>query len=395
MTIKELADQYEPYIIEKRRFFHQIPELSFEEKETTAAIVEELKGMDVDEIVTYPDYTGCVAIIKGAKPGPTVLIRADIDALAVNEHTGLPFASRHEGRMHACGHDNHIAMLLGAVKILTQKKDEIAGSVKCLFQAAEETCWGSRYYIDHGILDGVAGAMGMHIWNDLEVPYINFQSGNRMASAAVFKITVNGVSCHGSAPQNGRDAVIAAASILMNLQTYVSRRNSPFNPLVISVGQIHGGEAYNVVANKVVMDGTLRTYSKELAETVEQELRTIIESAAACLGCTAELDYTHYLSPVINDHEDLVRIARGAVAKNYGEESLHDMHSVMGAEDFANFMDVVPGVFGFIGSHNEEKGTIYGNHNDHYNVDEDMLKKGAATYAQFAVDFLHEKAASV
>ena len=147
MTVKELAEKYEGYIIEKRRHFHQYPELSFEEKETTATIVEELKNLGVDEIITFPDYTGCVAVIRGAKPGKTVMLRADIDALPVTEATGLPFASKHPGVMHACGHDNHIAMLLGATRVLLEKRDEIEGTVKCIFQAAEESCYGSRYYV--------------------------------------------------------------------------------------------------------------------------------------------------------------------------------------------------------------------------------------------------------
>ena len=392
MTVKELAEKYEGYVIEKRRHFHQYPELSFEEKETTATIVEELKNLGVDEIITFPDYTGCVAVIRGAKPGKTVMLRADIDALPVTEATGLPFASKHPGVMHACGHDNHIAMLLGATRVLLEKRDEIEGTVKCIFQAAEESCYGSRYYVQHGVLDGVDAVFGMHIWNDAPSPYVNFEAGNRMASCDNFKITVNGVSSHGSAPQGGRDAIVAAASIIMNLQTFESRRNAPLNPLVITIGTIKGGERFNILANKVEMEGTIRTYDRELLSHLAEDLRAIIEGTATALGCTAKLEYDHYLQPVINDHEDLLRIAQQAVVKNYGEEGLCPMPTLMGSEDFANFMEVVPGVFGFLGSHNEEKGTIYGNHNNHYNVDEDALKRGVCVYAQFALDFLKEKA---
>ena len=221
---------------------------------------------------------------------------------------------------------------------------------------------------------------------------MNFETGKRMASCDNFKITVNGVSSHGSAPQGGRDAIVAAASIIMNLQTFESRRNAPLNPLVITIGTIKGGERFNILANKVEMEGTIRTYDRELLSHLAEDLRVIIEGTAQALGCTAELEYDHYLQPVINDHEDLLRIAQQAVVKNYGEEGLCPMPTLMGSEDFANFMEAVPGVFGFLGSHNEEKGTIYGNHNNHYNVDEDALKRGVCVYAQFALDFLKEKA---
>ena len=393
MTVKELAESYEPYIIEKRRHFHENPELSFQETETTAYLVKELKELGVDEVITFPDYTGCIGILKGGKPGPVLMLRADIDALPVTEATGLPFASKKEGVMHACGHDNHTAMLLGAVRILLQKRDEICGTVRFLFQAAEESCHGAEYYVKNGYLDDVDAVMGMHIWNDLNYPLINFQDGPRMASCDNFKITVHGVSSHGSAPQGGRDALVAAASIIMNLQTFVSRNNSPRNPLVVSVGTIKGGEAFNILANKVEMEGTIRTFDRKLRAHIDDDLKRIICGTAEALGCTAELEYWRYPAPVINEHPDLVRIGQNAVKKLYGEEGLGDMEMLMGSEDFAYLMEKVPGVFGYIGSHSEEKGTIYGNHNNHYDVPEDVLKRGSAVYAQFALDFGQEKTA--
>ena len=202
MVIKELAEKYKDYIIERRRFFHQIPELSFEEVETTKALVEELQAMGI-EVETFPDYTGLVGRIRGGKEGKTVMLRADIDGLPMEEHTGLPFAATN-GNMHACGHDAHIAMLLGAAKILMEIKDELEGDVKLLFQAAEESCYGAKYYVEKGVLDDVDAIFGMHIWGTLDAPYMCLEPGGRMASCDNFKISVFGEAAHGSAPTWGR-----------------------------------------------------------------------------------------------------------------------------------------------------------------------------------------------
>lgn len=392
MGIKELAEKYESYIIERRRYFHRHPELSFEEKETTAELVKELEGMGM-EVLTFPDYYGCIATLQGRKPGPTVMLRADIDALPVKEATGLPFASETEGKMHACGHDNHMAMLLGAAKILTECKDDLKGTVKFIFQAAEESCYGAEYYSKNGYIDGADAVMGMHIWHALNSDQMNFQTGPRMACADTLTLRVHGLSSHGgSAPHLGHDAIVAAAGILLNVQTYTSRRNDPLNPLVISFGTIHGGKNFNIIADEVELTGTLRTFSKDLRARIEGELRQMIQDTAKAYGCTADFEIEYHFEPLYNEHEDLVKIAQGAVAKLYGEETLVPLPQMMGGEDFSYLATRAPGVFGYVGSRNEAKGTVYGNHNDHYTVDEDSLKMGAAVYAQFAVDFLEEKA---
>lgn len=389
MHIKNLAEKYSDYIIERRRFFHSIPELSFEEVKTTEEIKQNLESMGI-EVQTFPDYNGLVGTIRGAHPGKTVMLRADIDALPVEEHTNLNFASTN-GKMHACGHDAHISMLLGASKILSDMKDEIKGTVKLLFQSAEESCYGAKYYVENGVLDGVDAIFGMHIWGTLDAPYFNLESGNRMASVDNFKITVNGVTSHGSAPHLGKDAVIAASSIIMNIQTIVSRINNPLNPLVVSIGTIKGGKRFNIIANNVEMEGTIRTHSREVRAEIEGALRNIVENTAKALGCSAQLDYTYYAAPVINEHEDINNIVRNAAVKLYGEESLTPMPKLMGSEDFSYLTEKVPGFYGFIGTRNAENGYIYTNHNDKFTVDESVLHRGAALYAQFAYDFLEEK----
>ena len=392
MDIRALAEKYEGYIIEQRRWFHAHPELSWEEFGTTDHIQEELEKMGL-EVHRFEGRPGCTAMIYGGKAVPgakTVALRADIDALPVEEKTGLPFASENPGVMHACGHDNHMAMLLGAAKILCEVKDELEGNVKLLFQAAEETCFGAEYYVQQGVLDGVDAIYGQHIWAGLEAPYLNVQPGVRMASCDNFTITVEGSSTHGSTPHLGTDAIVAAASIIMNIRTIVSRNNDPLNALVVSIGEIHGGQRFNILANKVVMEGTCRTHSREMRGKIEPLLRRICEDTAAAFGAKAELKYDAFPSPVINDHDDLNQIAHDAAVKLYGEEGIKEMPRVMGSEDFAYFMDVVPGIFGFLGSRDAEHQAS--NHNDCYDVPEDVLKRGAAMHAQFAADYLSAKA---
>lgn len=392
INFKEAAEQNESWIIDKRRYFHQYPELSFNETETTKTIGKYLEEMGVEPHY-YDDYPGLWAVIKGGKASAgtkTVALRADIDALPVEEHTGLEFCSKNPNVMHACGHDCHIAMLLGGIKLLLKKREELSGDVKIIFQAAEESCHGSEYYVKHGFLDGVDAIYGAHIWGDFDAPCMSFESGPRMASCDNFEIEVEGLSSHGSAPHQGTDAILAAAYIITELQAVVSRMNDPLNPLVCTIGEIHGGQRFNIIANKVVMEGTVRSHSPEMRGRVEGMLRNIAEHVAESLGAKATLNYHYFLAPVINDHEDLNRIASAAAVKMYGQESLRSLNRMMGSEDFSTFMEEVPGIFGFIGSRNEALGCTAKNHNDHYTVDESVLKRGAAMYAQFAYDYLEE-----
>ena len=390
MDIRELAERHNGYIVESRRWFHAHPELSFEEKETTARIKQELELMGI-ETQTFPDYNGVIGTIHGGRGGAVVMLRADIDALPTEEQTGLPFVSQNKGKMHACGHDAHIAMLLGAAKILSEMKEDLPGTVKLLFQAAEESCHGAEYYVQQGCLGGVDAIFGMHIWGTLEAPLMNLEAGGRMASCDNFSITVKGLTSHGSAPHLGHDAVVAAASIIMNLQTFVSRVNDPLNTLVVTVGKVRAGSRFNIIANEAVLEGTVRTYSRELRKTIDAGLEKIIKNTAEALGCSADFRYDRFPGPIINDSGELNRIAKNAAVKLYGEETLTTMPKLTGSEDFAYFMEKVPGFYGFIGALKPAAGITYSNHSDKFTVDEDALHRGAALYAQFAKDFLDER----
>lgn len=392
MNFKDSAEKIEPWIIEKRRFFHQYPELSFQEINTTKEIGACLEELGITPHY-YEDYQGLWAVIQGGQKGnefKTVALRADIDALPVEEHTGLSFSSKIPNVMHACGHDCHIAMLLGGIKLLQEKRDSLSGNVKIIFQAAEESCYGAKYYVEHGFLDDVDAIYGSHIWGDFDAPYMSFESGPRMASCDNFQIRVEGVSAHGSAPHQGIDAILAAAHIITELQAIVSRMNDPLNPLVCTIGEIHGGQRFNIIANQVIMEGTARTHSPEMRGKVEGLLRRIVEHTAASFGAKGTLKFDCYPAPVINSHEALNQIANEAAVKLYGADCLKSLPKMMGSEDFAYFMEKVPGIFGFIGSRNESLGYTAKNHNDCYTVDESVLKRGAAMYAQFAYDYLEK-----
>ena len=390
MDIKEKAENIKDYIIEMRRHFHQNPELSLEEFETTKKIVNELEKMGI-EVSTFKDgLTGCIGTIKGAKEGKTLLLRADIDALSVHEKTNLEFASRVDGKMHACGHDCHAAMLLGVAKILSEMKDKFSGNIKLFFQAAEEIGLGAKLSIEQGVMDNVDACYGVHVTPRFESPKINMQYGERMAATDVFKLTVEGTSSHGSSPHLGHDAIVASAAIITALQTIVSRINNPLKPAVVTIGTIKGGQRFNIIANEVIMEGNVRTFDEIFRKEIETHIREIAESVAKAHSCTAKLEYRYGTGVVLNKDKNLVDIAQNAVKKLYEEDSLVEMEKITGGEDFSLLMEKAPGIFGYIGTRNPEvPGSEKINHHECFTVDEDALIRGTAVAVQFALDYLN------
>ena len=390
MDIKEKAENIKDYIIEMRRHFHQNPELSLEEFETTKKIVNELEKMGI-EVSTFKDgLTGCIGTIKGAKEGKTLLLRADIDALSVHEKTNLEFASRVDGKMHACGHDCHAAMLLGVAKILSEMKDKFSGNIKLFFQAAEEIGLGAKLSIEQGVMDNVDACYGVHVTPRFESPKINMQYGERMAATDVFKLTVEGTSSHGSSPHLGHDAIVASAAIITTLQTIVSRINNPLKPAVVTIGTIKGGQRFNIIANEVIMEGNVRTFDEIFRKEIETHIREIAESVAKAHSCTAKLEYRYGTGVVLNKDKNLVDIAQNAVKKLYGEDSLVEMEKITGGEDFSLLMEKAPGIFGYIGTRNPKvSGSEKINHHECFTVDEDALIRGTAVAVQFALDYLN------
>lgn len=343
-------------------------------------------GVEVQE---FEGITGCVGTIKGDKPGKTVMLRADIDALPITENPGKSYCSLNPGVMHACGHDCHTSMLLGAAKILSAHRDEIHGTVKLIFQMAEEIGRKSEEYVKRGALEGVDAIFGMHIWSAVPAGKVNFESGERMACSDRFTIKIHGKSSHGSAPHEGKDAIIAGAAAIQALQTIPSRINNPFNALVVTVGIFNGGTKENIIADQAELTGTVRAFNREFRNSMPEVIKSVVEPVVKGYGCSAEVDYYFGPSPLINDHEDLVQIARGAASKEMGEDTLIPLKKMTGAEDFSVYMETVPGVFGYLGCRNEEKGIIAAHHHPAFDVDEDVLYHGTGIYVQFALDYLN------
>lgn len=400
MNIKELAQKHEQYIIDRRRFYHTCPELSLQEKETIQKIRADLIEMGITDIRMMETCYGLIADIHGAKPGKTIALRADIDGLSVPEATGLPFASQNPGVMHACGHDNHIAIQLGAAKILQDCKDELCGTVRLVFQPAEEVAQGARRMVAEGAMEGVDALYGAHVWSTLEAPYVDVSAGNRMACCHSFTIEVDGMTAHASAPHLGKDAISIAAAIINNLQQCVSRMNDPLNPLVLTIGTIQGGVRWNCTAGKCVMEGTIRTFAQ--GTLVEDQMRKIVSSTAEAFGAKAAITrYDYMTDPVINQSEMMCRIGREAITKLYGAECIANLPTMMGSEDFSVLScGKIPYLFGFVGSRNTAKGigvdaetgAVYSNHHEKYDMDEDALHRASAVAAQIAADFLAENA---
>ncbi|MGN1334384.1 MAG: amidohydrolase [Anaerovoracaceae bacterium] len=398
-SIRTLAEKNRDYIIERRRYYHSHPELSLTEFATTSSIKDDLEkiassaGVNNLFITTFNDYPGLVADFDSGKPGRTILLRADIDALPIHECTGLSFSSQTPGVMHACGHDTHIAMLLGAIKILLSPRirHRLRGKLKFIFQSGEETACGAKYYVDHGLLDDVDAVFGLHTWGTLDAPYICVDSGKRMASTDNFIIRIKGLKAHGAAPHLGHDAIVAASAAVMALQSFVSRENNPVNPLVLTVGKFHGGNMFNTICGETELDGTIRTFSKELQDRLKDEITNIVSNTVEAYGCSAEVEMKYMHPALVNDDEELNGIARRAALKLYGPEGIKSRECVMSGEDFSLYTEKVPGFFAFVGARNEKRGMTHSNHHEGFAPDESTLERGSAFTAQFALDYLLNK----
>lgn len=391
MDINLLADQYELYIIDQRRFFHKYPEAAWEEVQTTIAIERQLQDMGLEPI-HFEDISGLYTEIKGKKSDGNrkrLLLRADIDGVLIREETNLPFSSVNRGLMHATGRDCHIAMMLGAAKMLHQLEDEFSGTVRILFQAAEESAQGSMEYISRGILDGVDAAYAARVYGNLEAPKIDVTAGYRMASADKFTLEIFGQTASGSQPHLGKDAIVTSASVISSIQTYVSRRNDPTNPLTITIGKISGGTQRNLIADYVRMEGTVRTHSAQTRDVIKTELSDIIAHTAAAHGCRASLQYQYMLPPLENDAKLSAMVSKAA-EKLFGEDALVHLPPLMSSEDFSNYSQYVPCVYVNLGCANRELGYTENNYSSKFMVDERVLKRGTALSVQFALDYLHK-----
>jgi len=387
LNIRDIAKKYKQYAIELRREFHMNPEPSMKEIRTSNRVMEELEKMGVE--CKKVAGTGVLGIIKGDCEGKTVALRADMDALEVQEENEKEYKSSVKGIMHACGHDAHTAGLLTAARILNDIKHELRGTVKLLFQPGEETAQGAKKMIEEGVMEGVDGVFGLHIWNDAEACKVSVEAGPRMASAGIFKIDVIGKGGHGSMPHQGVDAIVVASAIVMNLQSIVSREISPLDPAVLSIGMLHAGTRFNVIADRAHLEGTTRCFSMEVNDAFEEMITRVAENTAKSYRAEVQIDYKQLVIPTINDPE-MSSIAQGAVEKISGKDALITYEKTTGGEDFSFFTQNVPGAFAFVGSKNENKLEYFPHHHPKFDIDEDALETASALYAQFAVDFLNK-----
>jgi len=393
--IRTLAREQAQELTRFRHYLHSRPELSWQELETTRDIARELADLGLEDIKTGFGGTECgvTAEINHGKKGPTVALRADIDALPLSEENyDIPYRSTRKGVMHACGHDAHATMLLGAARLLSDIKDELPGTVRLIFQPAEEhgVKSGAKAMIDGGALDGVDAIAGLHVWSAFPSGEIGFRSGAIMASADIWEISVKGQGGHGSAPHTAIDPTVAAATVITTMQTVISRELDPQDTAVLSIGQISSGTAPNIIPESATMVGNIRTTSPETRSAIPEKMERIMNGVCSAMRCKGTLKITNIYPVTVND-AGLTELARKTAAEMIGKESVIEAPLQMGSEDFSYYGEKIPGTFFLLGCGNMEKGTDNQHHSPRFNVDDDVLPTGTALLAGFAWQFLSGK----
>lgn len=393
----EQATELQPTTVALRRALHCRPEQGLLLPETQAAVLAELADLPL-QVRTGRLLSSVVAVLDGARPGPTVLLRGDMDALPLTEETGLPFASQVSGTMHACGHDTHVAMLASAARLLAARRDELAGRVLLMFQPGEEGYHGARHMIDEGLLgvDGPAGvpdwAFALHISAKVASGVVRTRPGPIMAAADIVRVTVTGRGGHASAPHDALDPVPAAAAMVGALQTMITRRVDALDPAVLTIAHIRAGSTSNIIPETAFLEGTLRTLSDPVRTFVLDELHGVCTHTAAAYGCTAEIEIVPGYPVTVNDPDAAERIERLATAV-LGADAVNPMaEPIMGAEDFSYVLQHVPGAMAFVGGcpPGSDPDTAAPNHSNRVVFDEDAMARGVAMYAALALDVLRD-----
>ncbi|MCP4550131.1 MAG: amidohydrolase [bacterium] len=374
-------------LIDLRRDLHRHPELAFEETRTARVVAERLQAIGL-EPRTGVGVTGVSTVIGNRCDGPTVMLRADMDALAVSEVPGRPYGSRYEGLMHACGHDAHTATLLTACSLLQREADTLPGRVLAVFQPAEEGRGGANAMIGDGLLDDITpdAAFGLHYWSGFESGLVAVTPGPVMGAVDEFHLTIKGRGGHGAIPHTAVDAVVAGAAVVGALQTIVSRRSDPLGAVVCTVGEFHAGTGFNIIAGEARLSGTLRCYDQQIWEVLPGQVEEVVAGVCSAHGCEFDLDYTRVDIPLVNDH-DMTMMVRSTACDLIGADNVIDFRT-LGGEDMAEFLKRVPGCYFFIGAGNEEKGITAPHHNPGFDLDEDALPLGVEMLVRTAKRFL-------
>ena len=399
--IDKIADKIEKKVIKWRRDIHQNPELSNREFKTAAKVAKHLRSLGID-VETEVAHTGVVGLLKGGKPGKVVALRADMDGLPVKEKVNLPFASKAKGIyqekevdvMHACGHDNHVAGLMGAAEILASIRKDLPGTVKFIFQPAEEGAplgekGGAPYMVEEGVMDNpkVDAIFGLHAWPG-KVGQAEYRSGPTMAAAERMRITVTGVQTHGALPWGGVDPIVISSQIILALQTIVAREVDITEvPAVVTIGSIHGGVRNNIIPEEVVMEGTIRTFKQEIKDHIHKSIKDKVEMIASASGAKANVEIFSGIAKVTYNEPSLTDQMLPSLQKVYGKDNVLIRPFVTGAEDFPFFTDHAPGLYFFNGV-SDDPSKAYPNHSPYFFADERNLKYGMKSMAQLATDYL-------
>jgi amidohydrolase len=392
--IAQAAEALRPKLIEQRRDFHMHPELSNREERTSRIVAERLRALGLDEVKTGVGKYGVVALLKGSKPGPVVAVRADMDALPVQETIDVPYKSLTPGVKHACGHDVHTTVELGVAEVLSKMRAQISGSIKFIFQPAEEGApqgeeGGAAFMIKEGALENPRPSVifGLHTMPTIEVGQIAYHSGPAMASSDRFTITIRGKKSHGALPHLGVDAIIVAAECVDALQTVRSRRTDSLEPIVISVGTIKGGDRYNIIADEVRMEGTMRTFNEELRQHAQELMRQTLAGVTSAYGASFDMQFDSP-NPVTYNDPRLVEETLPTFRRLVGDSNVIAPKPFMPAEDFSLYQKVVPGFFFFLGVGNKAKGITAAWHTAEFDVDEESLVVGVKVMSNVLLDYL-------
>lgn len=377
-------------MVEWRRHLHRHPELSYKEQETADFVAGKLEAFGI-EVRRDLGGHGLIGTVRGALPGRTVALRADMDALPIEEEGGADYASTRSGVMHACGHDGHTAALLGVARYFAQRRATLRGEVRLLFQASEEVCpGGARPLIERGALDGVDAVYGVHLWTPLPVGTVASTGGPMMASTDEFFIDITGRGGHGGMPHETVDSIVAASALVMQLQTVVSRSVDPLRPAVLSIGTINGGFAQNVVAEKTRITGTVRTFDEATRALIRRRIEDMSRQVAETYGASAEVDYLVGYPALVNHESEAERFFRVAPAALPGF-AVEKAVPLMPAEDFAYYVRERPGCFMLVGAGNTEKGFVYPHHHPKFDFDESAMKASAALLIAMAESALADE----
>lgn len=381
-------------LVQLRRTFHMYPEIEFELHRTSKLVADYLESIGL-EVKRNIARTGVVALLKGNKPGKTLMLRADMDALPLQELNDVPYKSKIDGAMHSCGHDGHTAMLLVAAKVLASRKDRIAGNIKFVFQPSEERFppGGAIPMIEEGVLENpkVDMAFGIHLWNALPVGTVGLRAGPLLAAADEFKIILKGKGGHGAYPHACRDPIVAASELVLALQTVVSRSVDPLESAVVTVGKLLSGTAFNIIPETAILEGTVRTLNEQIRGVVKRRMERIIRGVCEAHEIDFELDYKDGTAVLINDAE-LTKMVRKVAEEVVGKENVVEVPPSMGGEDMSFFLQKVPGVFYLVGSANPAKGLDKPHHSPYFDIDEDALLIGTQMHVSLVMKISGEDA---